>query len=104
MIGEIFGFGKTLLSWFKDRSKAKQELKMAEIKAKTQIVLSENTANSEWELAQLTDKDKLIRWAAFLLFASPLISYWISPRLGDIVMMGWHKWSHGNLTFYQGCV
>jgi hypothetical protein len=29
-----------------------------------------------------------MRWAAFLLFASPLLAYWISPTFGRHIQLG----------------
>lgn len=81
----------TLFTWFKERAKETHDLKIAEIRAKKQIVLSKDMANSEWEIAQLLDKDKLLRWAAFLLFASPLIASLVSPTWGAWVQRAWHS-------------
>lgn len=86
----LSGFG-TLFRWLKARAEAQQDLKLAEIQAKKQILLSKEMANSEWEIAQLLDKDKMLRWAAFLLFASPLIAAMISPAWGAWVQRAWHS-------------
>ena len=86
----IFNITNTLLSWLKERAKGNQELKMSEIEAKKNIILSHDKANTEWEIAQLMNTDKWMRWAAFLLFASPLIASFISPSWGQWVSKAWH--------------
>lgn len=87
----IIGAIKTVFGFIGDKTKAKHERDMAQLTLETRLLLSEQQANSKWEIAQLNDKDKLLRWAAFLLFASPLIAYWISPELGQRVQLGWHS-------------
>ena len=89
IISIVTQFATTLIGWLKDKSQAKHDLDMATIQAKTQVVLSRTQANTEWELAQLNDKDKGLRWASFVLFASPLIASWISPTFGKYVQAGW---------------
>ncbi len=87
----IFSGISTVFGFFKERAHAKQDLKLAEIEARKQMVLSREQANSEWELAQLADKDKVMRWSAFLLFASPLLASFISPQAGAWVQHAWHS-------------
>jgi len=68
---------KTVFGWAKEKSIAKHQRNMAQIQNETELLLSKQKANSEWEMAQLNDKDKVLRWAAFLLFASPLLAHLI---------------------------
>jgi len=89
VISELVSLASHLFKGWTESKKAKSDLKLAEIQAKKDIILSKETANSEWEIAQLTDKDKVLRWAAFVLFASPLIAGLISPSWGAWVAQGW---------------
>ena len=89
MISDLISLATHLFKGWTESKKAKSDLKLAEIQAKKDILLSKETANSEWEIAQLTDKDKVLRWAAFILFASPLIASLISPKWGTWVAHGW---------------
>lgn len=89
MIGLVLEGVKTVFGWMKEKSKAKHEKNMAVLELEKRLLLSRQQANSQWELAQLKNKDKIMRWCAFLLFASPLIAYWISPSFGKEVQAGW---------------
>lgn len=91
MISMILDGVKTLVGWFKESAKAKHEKNMAVIDLEKRLLLSKQEANSQWELHQLKDKDKLIRFLAFMLFASPLIANLISPEWGTWVQRGWHS-------------
>lgn len=91
MISLILDGVKTVFGWMAEKSKAKHDREMAGIELDKRLLQSKQRANSQWEIAQLRDKDKLIRWCAFLLYASPLISTIISPELGARVMNGWHQ-------------
>ena len=60
-------------SWLKGRaekSKAKADLELAIIQNKTRLALSENEANHEWEMAQLQDKDKWLRYQLLNVYGS----------------------------------
>lgn len=81
---------KTIFGWIGEKSKAKHEREMAQIENQTKLLLSEQQANTNWEMAQLNDKDKLLRWAAFILFASPLLAAIINPEWGARVQSAWH--------------
>lgn len=86
----LFNGVKTLVNWQREKSVAKHERDMAQLQLERRLLLSKQEANSQWEIAQLNDKDKLLRWAAFLLFASPLVTSFISPELGARVQHAWH--------------
>ena len=82
---------KTVFGWAKDKAKAKHDRNMAQINNEARLLQSRETNNAKWEMAQLNDKDKFIRICAFLLFASPVLAYWISPELGARVQEGWNQ-------------
>lgn len=90
MISLILDTVKTVFGWVGEKSKAKHEREMASIALETRLLLSSREANSKWEIAQLNDKDKVLRWAAFVLFASPLLATLIEPSWGHKVQDAWH--------------
>lgn len=90
MIGLIVEGIRTVFGWAKEKSKAKHEKEMAQLELEKRLLLSQNEANSKWEMAQLNDKDKILRWAAFILFASPLLAALVSPEWGHKVQEAWH--------------
>lgn len=91
MIGLIYDGLKTIFGWYTEKKKAKHERDMAEIDLEKRLLLSQQEANSKWERAQLNDKDKTLRWASFLLFASPLLASLINPQYGKYVQNAWHS-------------
>ncbi|MDB4312144.1 hypothetical protein N9937_01810 [bacterium] len=69
--------------WFTRR----QELSMEKWKTKIEIerhkqalAVDKERNNHEWEMANLTDKDKMLRWVSFILFSSPFIIALIAPE------------------------
>jgi len=90
MISLILDGVKTVVGWFTEKAKAKHEREMASIELEKRLLLSKQEANSKWEIAQLNDKDKILRWAAFVLFASPLLAALINPAWGHKVQSAWH--------------
>jgi hypothetical protein len=90
MIGLIVDSVKTVFGWLTEKSKAKHERTMAQLELEKRLLLETTKANSDWEIAQLNDKDKILRWASFLLFASPLLASFINPSWGERVQHAWH--------------
>lgn len=87
----IFDAFKTGVGYFREKAKAKHERNMAEVQNETRLLLQEGTNDSKWSMAQLNDKDKLLRIAAFLLFSSSFWSHLISPEFGKLVQQAWHS-------------
>ena len=83
----------TLFTWFKDRAQKTQDLKIAEIEAKKEMVESKQMAVAQWELAELVDKDKALRYSPFLLFASPFWSGLMGPDFHSYTLSLWHSLS-----------
>jgi len=79
LLSLVFSGLTTVFGWLKDRAQKNQDLKLAEIEARKQMVLSKQLAVAQWELAQLVDKDKILRYSSFLLFSSPFWSGLLSP-------------------------
>jgi len=89
MIKIIFSIIKTVLSFVVEKYEGKHKRNMAAIQAQTDILLDPNVRTWSWDMAQLNDKNKVIRMLAFLMFASPWFGYVISPDLGAIIERGW---------------
>lgn len=76
MLGIFSGIASIANTWLEGRNqkqKASQALDAAEVANKVRLLESENEYNSEWEIAQLRDKDKSLRWFSFLLISAPFI-------------------------------
>jgi hypothetical protein len=88
-MGSIFSIAlqaiTSLIGWQKEKSIAKHALDMAEVSAKTRAL----DEQSLWESEQLQDKDKSLRWLAYIIYVAPLIAYWISPTFGAHIEQGW---------------
>lgn len=69
----------------------KAKLANAEAKAKTKALSNGTAPKTAHEIAQLSDKasDRYLRWAAFILYASPLISSFVSSSLSERVQAAW---------------
>ena len=89
MIGFIFQLAKTFLSRATETREGKHKIKIATLEAERIAVRTPYLANEITRRA-LSDSDGLMRWAAFLLFASPLIAGLISPAFGERVLHAWH--------------
>lgn len=102
IVGLIFEAIKTGFGWFKEKKKAKHAREMAQIENETRLLLSTNEANSKWDMAQLNDKDKIIRIAAFALFSSSFWSHLISPEFGQLVQGAWSSMPHWQANVLSG--
>lgn len=63
-------------SWNDNRTKLKQadlDIKLAEKQNRARLLQSESDNNHEWEMANLTDKDKWLRRISFGMFSAPFI-------------------------------
>ena len=72
-------------TFFKNRAEkaaAKHKLELNVLENKARLALAEHEANSEWEMAQLQDKDKILRWFSYTMFTAPIIITVISPEWG----------------------
>jgi len=89
MIKEFFSFiTKPLTQWLKNRgevSKAKHKREIAVINNQARLASDEQTFNHEWEMASLQDKDKMLRYISFLLFALPIIITVLLPEQGKTI-------------------
>ncbi len=83
MIGILTAIGSLATTWLDGRNqkqKAKIELDKAETENQARLLRDENSYNNAWEIAQLRDKDKGLRWVSFALFAAPFIVALFDPQ------------------------
>ena len=65
-----------------EKSEAKHKLEMAVLENKARLASAVSEHNSEWELANLQDKDKWLRWFSYSMFTAPIVITVISPEWG----------------------
>ena len=73
MISLIAGLAKPLISGAVDYFKSGQEMKKAEQENRARLLRDEKSNNHEWEMANLTDKDKWLRRISFTMFSGPFV-------------------------------
>ena len=56
-----------------EKAAAKHKLEISVLENKARLALAEHEANSEWEMAQLQDKDKILRWFSYTMFTAPIV-------------------------------
>jgi len=88
MIGLIAQLAKTFLSRATETREEKHKLRIDTITAEQTAVADPRVRTPN--KAAYPNTDGLLRWAAFLLFASPLIAGLISPEFGQRVLRAWH--------------
>ena len=69
--------------WFKNKqelAKEKWKTKIEIEKNKQRLAIDSQSNNHEWEMANLTDKDKMLRWVSFILFSAPFIIALVAPE------------------------
>jgi len=102
MISLIFEGIKTIFGWVKEKSQAKHERNMAQIRNEARLLEEKETNNSKWAMAQLNDKDKLLRISAFILFSSSFWSHLVSPSFGKLVQESWSSMPHWQAEVLAG--
>lgn len=80
IIDSLLGIGKTWLEGVTQKQKAKQDMQLAEMQNKQRLLLDESSNNHNWEMANLTDKDKWLRRVSFAMFACPFIIAIFAPE------------------------
>ena len=73
IVGDLINLGSTYM-------KGKTEIKKAEMNNTAKLLGDEQSNNSSWEMANLTDKDKWLRRGSFLMFAMPFIWAMFDPE------------------------
>ena len=71
MIGIISSLLGPVIGGVKDYVAGNQEIKKAEKANRARLLSDKQSNNAEWEMANLTDKDKWLRRGSFAMFAAP---------------------------------
>jgi hypothetical protein len=71
MMSLFSGILGPIVNGVKDYVMSEQEMKKAEKQNKARLLLDTNSNNHEWEMANLTDKDKWLRRISFGLWFGP---------------------------------
>lgn len=80
IITSIFALVGTWLTGYQAKTKAKQDMALAELQNKARLLADTESNNHAWEMANLTDKDKWLRRISFAMFASPFIVALFAPE------------------------
>ncbi len=83
MLGIFTAISSLASTWLQGRNakaKGKMALDKAEVDNKIRLMLSTQDYNREWEIAQIRDKDKSLRWFSFILMSAPFIIALFDPQ------------------------
>lgn len=64
---------------------AKLDMKVAEIENRARLLRDESNNNHEWEMAQITDKDKWLRRVSYSMLTLPILISIIEPTSGALI-------------------
>ena len=81
-IAPIANLAGTFIKNRAEKSMAKHKLELNVLENKARLALAEHEANSEWEMAQLQDKDKILRWFSYTMFTAPIVITVVNPDWG----------------------
>ena len=65
-----------------EKSMAKHNREVAIIENEARLAQDKESHNSAWEMAQLQDKDKILRWFSYSMFTLPIIITVVNPEWG----------------------
>jgi len=82
LIGPIAGLASSFVNKQAEKAQAKHKLEMAIIENKARLAAAKDQANADWEMAQLEDKDKILRWFSYTMFTAPIVITVVSPEWG----------------------
>lgn len=82
LIGPIAGLASSFMNKQAEKAQAKHKLEMAIIENKARLAAAKDQANADWEMAQLEDKDKILRWFSYTMFTAPIVITVVSPEWG----------------------
>jgi hypothetical protein len=82
LLQPIAGLAGQWMSNRAEKAKAKHKLELNVLENKARLALAENEANAEWEMAQLQDKDKVLRWFSYTMFTAPIVITVVNPEWG----------------------
>ena len=73
MIGIIGTLLGPVVNGVKDYVMSEQEIKKAEKENRARLLRDKQSNNHDWEMANLTDKDKWLRRISFSMFSAPFV-------------------------------
>ena len=82
LIGPIAGLASSFVNKQAEKAQAKHKLEMAIIENKARLAAAKDQSNADWEMAQLEDKDKILRWFSYTMFTAPIVRTVVSPEWG----------------------
>lgn len=101
----IGGLLTQVVGGFTDHFKHKRKLKEAEVENRARLLKDEQSNNHEWEMANLTDKDKFLRWISFIMFTFPFVWIYFDAQAAaeyfqilDQHLPTWYKQTYMGMT------
>jgi hypothetical protein len=79
MIGIIGTLLGPIVNGVKDYVAGEQEIKKAEKENRARLLRDKQSNNHDWEMANLTDKDKWLRRISFSMFSAPFFWALVDP-------------------------
>ena len=76
LIGSLLG---PVIGGVKDYVMSEQEIKKAEKENRARLLRDEQSNNHDWEMANLTDKDRWLRRISFGMFSAPFFWALVDP-------------------------
>lgn len=100
-LGFLLDIGKTLVSNWTDAQSNKRAIKKAVADNKIRLAQSAQTHNSAWEMAQLENKDTLLRRLSFVLMSVPFVVAIFDPQsvhdyftIALAAVPNWYQWAY----------
>ncbi len=100
-LGLLLNIGKTLVGNWTDSQANKRAIKKAVADNKIRLAQSEQTHNSQWEMAQLENKDSLLRRVSFVLLSIPFVVAMFDPvavqtyfTVAIASVPDWYQWAY----------
>jgi hypothetical protein len=76
----VFGLFKGWLDGRQAIQKADQERQLAALQNQARLLLDNQNNNHSWEMAQLTDSDRVLRRICFFIFSFPFLYAVLDPQ------------------------
>ena len=85
LVTAISGVASSAIQARTEKTQAQHKLELAVLENKARLAAAEHSANSSWEMAQLEDKDKWLRWFSYSMFTAPVVITVVSPEWGRAI-------------------
>lgn len=82
LLGSLASLAGSVIEKRAEKSAAKHKLDVAVLNNKARLAQAKESHNSEWEMAQLQDKDKYLRWFSYTMFTAPIVITVLAPEYG----------------------